>query len=56
MVITSSQSRAGKTSVAILLARSLAMLGKQTLRDALMLTMMESERGATTEFFEDRLR
>jgi len=32
------------------------MLGKQKQRDALMLTMMEFERGATTEFFEDRLR
>jgi parvulin-like peptidyl-prolyl isomerase len=32
------------------------MLGKQRQRDALMLTMMELERGATTEMFEDRLR
>jgi peptidyl-prolyl cis-trans isomerase C len=32
------------------------MLGKQKQRDALMLTMMELERGATTEMFEDRLR
>ena len=32
------------------------MLGKQKQRDALMRTMMEFERGATTELFEDRLR
>ncbi|OGB92274.1 MAG: hypothetical protein A2Z31_07450 [candidate division NC10 bacterium RBG_16_65_8] len=32
------------------------MLGKQKQRDALMRTMMEFERGATTELFEERLR
>jgi parvulin-like peptidyl-prolyl isomerase len=32
------------------------MLGKQKQRDALMLTMMEFEKHATTELFEDRLR
>jgi peptidyl-prolyl cis-trans isomerase C len=32
------------------------MLGKQKQRDALMVTMAEFEKQATTEFFEDRLR
>jgi peptidyl-prolyl cis-trans isomerase C len=32
------------------------MLGKQKQRDALMLTMLEFEKQAATEFFEDRLR